>query len=349
MYEKEKGYSKKEYFSCMILVTGGTGLVGAHLLYHLLLEHPKVRATHRKNSDVASVKKVFSYYTEEVEALFQKIEWVEANITELPALTEAFKNITHVYHCAAFISFNPKHYYALKKANIEGTANVVNLCIANSVKKLCYVSSIATLGKTLEGQPISEENDWNPEDNNSVYSITKYGAEMEVWRGTQEGLDAVIVNPGVILGEGYWNSGSGVLIKRVAKGVHFYTHGSTGFVDVKDVVKAMITLMNSHVKNEKFILVAANATYKEFLTKLSKEFGNKPPSKYISKRILMILSNLDWLSNNLFKTKRSLLKATVHSLYTHSKYDASKIEKVLSFQFTPFEETFRRIIKYYPN
>lgn len=333
----------------MILVTGGTGLVGAHLLYNLLLEHPTIRATHRKGSDLASVKKVFSYYTKDVYTLFQKIDWVEANITELPALANVFKNITHVYHCAAFINFNPKHYYALKKANIEGTANVVNLCIENGVKKLCYVSSIATLGKGFEGQLITEENDWNPEDNNSVYSITKYGAEMEVWRGTQEGLEAVIVNPGVILGEGYWHSGSGILIKRVAKGIRFYTHGSTGFVDIKDVVKAMIALMNSSLKNEKYILVGNSLTYKEFITKLSEEFGNKPPSKSISKGVLLFLSNLDWLSSKLFKTKRSLLKATVNSLFTHSKYDTSKIETALSFQFTPFEETLRRIVKNYTN
>ena len=177
----------------------------------MILKHPKVRATHRASSDLASVKKVFSYYTKDVEALYQKIEWVAANITEIPQLTQAFQGITHVYHCAAFVSFNPKHYHALKKANIEGTANVVNIALANDVKKMCYVSSIATLGKSLNGESITEETPWNPEDKNSVYSITKYGAEMEVWRGTQEGLDAVIVNPGVTLGEGYWHSSSGRL------------------------------------------------------------------------------------------------------------------------------------------
>ena len=333
----------------MILVTGGTGLVGAHLLYHLLLEHPKIRATHRKGSDLDSVKKVFSYYTVDSDSLFQKIEWVEANITEIPALTEAFKGITYVYHCAAFISFNPKHYYALKKANIEGTANVVNLCLANKVKKLCYVSSIATLGKAAEKELITEENHWNPEENNSVYSITKYGAEMEVWRGTQEGLDAVIVNPGVILGEGYWNSGSGILIKRAARGIQFYTHGSTGFVDIKDVIKAMIIVMNSPVKSEKYILVGTNCSYKDFLTKLSIEFGKRPPSKAISKSILVVLSRLDWLSNKLFKTKRSLLKATIQSMYTYSNYDASKIKNAISMEFTSMEETLQRIVKNYPN
>ncbi|HAT63350.1 MAG TPA: NAD-dependent epimerase [Flavobacteriaceae bacterium] len=331
----------------MILVTGGTGLVGAHLLYHLVLKHPKVRATHRASSDLASVKKVFSYYTKDVEALYQKIEWVAANITEIPQLTQAFQGITHVYHCAAFVSFNPKHYHALKKANIEGTANVVNIALANDVKKMCYVSSIATLGKSLNGESITEETPWNPEDKNSVYSITKYGAEMEVWRGTQEGLDAVIVNPGVILGEGYWHSSSGRLITRAAKGVKYYTEGSSGFVDIKDVVKGMVSLMESDIKNERFVLVSENLTYKEFLGGLSVALGKPAPSKSISKRTLLFLSSLDWLSSTLFGTKRRLLKGMIHSMFTHSKYDASKIEKALDFQFTPYDETITRIVKNY--
>ncbi|MEZ4858447.1 MAG: NAD-dependent epimerase/dehydratase family protein [Flavobacteriaceae bacterium] len=333
----------------MILVTGGTGLVGAHLLYHLLLQHPKVRATHRTSSDLNSVKKVFSYYTKDYESLYSNIEWVEANITEIPALTNAFKGISRVYHCAAFISFNPKHYYALKKANMEGTAHVVNLCLANRVKKLCYVSSIATLGKTLDGTSINEETLWNPEDKNSVYSITKYGAEMEVWRGTQEGLDAVIVNPGVILGEGYWRSGSGALITRVAKGMHYYTQGSTGFVDVQDVIRVMIKLMESNIVNERYLLVSENLEYKEFLSIASHAFGKEAPLKSISKRVMLWASAMDWLWAKLFGTKRRLLKPIVLSMFTYSKYNASKVEKQLEFQFTPLEKTMRRIAKNYKN
>ena len=252
-----------------------------------------------------------------------------------------------MYHCAAFVSFNPKHYHALKKANVEGTANVVNIALANNVKKMCYVSSIATLGKSLNGEGITEETPWNPEDKNSVYSITKYGAEMEVWRGTQEGLDAVIVNPGVILGEGYWHSSSGRLITRAAKGVKYYTEGSSGFVDIKDVVNGMLSLMESDIKNERFVLVSKNLTYKEFLGGLSLALGKPAPSKSISKRTLLFLSSLDWLSSKLFGTKRRLLKGMIHSMFRYSKYDVSKIEKALDFQFTPYDETITRIVKNY--
>jgi len=198
----------------MVLVTGGTGMVGSHLLYFLLKENTKVRAIYRKDSDIKAIKKVFALYTNEVDMFFNKIEWVKANIIDIPALTLAFQNVTHVYHCAAIINFDPSKYKVLKKANVEGTANVVNLCLANNVKKICYVSSVATLGKTLNNQPINEETHWNPDDKNNVYAITKYGAEMEVWRGTQEGLDAVIVNPGVIVGTSPDGDGNGFRSKK---------------------------------------------------------------------------------------------------------------------------------------
>ncbi|PKA82663.1 nucleoside-diphosphate-sugar epimerase [Ulvibacter sp. MAR_2010_11] len=327
----------------MILVTGGTGLVGSHLLYSLLKDNNTVRAIHRKDSDLEAVKKVFSYYTHDAEVLFKKIEWVEANILDIPTLTEAFKGVTHVYHAAAYISFNPKHYRKLKKANVEGTANIVNLCLANSIKKLCYVSSVATLGAEPSGFLMNEESAWNPEDDNSVYAITKYGAEMQVWRGTQEGLNAVIVNPGVVLGEGLWDSGSGIIFKRASKNTSYYTSGGTGIVDVRDVVKAMIALMNSPVVNKNFVLVAKNIYYKELLSELAVLFNKNPPFKQLSKNILTFLRILDGFSSRLFGSRRHLVKSTVRSLCKVSFYDGSKIEGEVDFTYTPHQETLRRI------
>lgn len=328
----------------MILVTGGTGLVGSHLLYFLLKENANVRAIHRKNSNIKAVKKVFALYTAEVDSLFNKIEWVEANITDIPALTLAFENITKVYHCAAFISFDPSKYKVLKKANVEGTANIVNLCLASNIEKLCYVSSVATLGSNLKDQLISEETPWNPDAKNSVYAITKYGAEMEIWRGTQEGLDAVIVNPGLILGTSPDGGGSSIIISLGASGIPFYPSGAMGIVDVQDVVKTMILLMNSEVKNEQFILVGENLTYKDLLTRLAPMFDKKPPTKKLPKNIMFFLSGMDWLSNKLFNTKRRIVKATVQSMFTISLYDMFKIKNTLGFQFTPTEETLKRVV-----
>lgn len=331
----------------MILVTGGTGLVGSHLLYFLLKDNKKVRAVHRASSNLELVRKVFGYYTDTPDSLFEKIDWVEANITDLPALTEAFSGITHVYHAAAYISFDPKNYRKLKKSNVEGTANVVNLCLHFGIEKLCYVSSIATLGNSVNGAMITEETHWNPEEDNSVYAITKYGAEMEVWRGTQEGLKAVIVNPGVILGEGHWRSGSSAIVSSVARGVPFYTTGGVGIVDVLDVVKAMIDLMESEVVNQRFVLVAQNITYKDMLVGLSEHLNRKPPKRSIAKWKLVGLSKLDWLSAKLLGSKRRLLRSMVESLYTMSNYDASKIQKEINFEYTPVETTFERVTRYY--
>ncbi|OAB79969.1 NAD-dependent epimerase/dehydratase family protein [Cochleicola gelatinilyticus] len=329
----------------MVLVTGGTGLVGSHLLYFLLKEHQNVRATHRSTSDINAVKKIFSYYGKESNALFERINWVEADIIDIPALTEAFKGITHVYHAAAYISFDPKHYHKLKKANVEGTANVVNLCLSNSIEKLCYVSSVATLGSTLDNTLITEETHWNPAGENSVYAITKYDAEMEVWRGMQEGLNAVIVNPGIIFGEGFWNSGSGVILKMIAKELPFYTSGGMGFVDVRDVVSVLIQLMNSTIAEERFILVGENLHYKELLSEIATLQNKKIPKKRIAQWKLMLFCNLDWAWSALFGGKRKLLKATVRSMYTVSFYDATKVKETLAFSFTPYQQTLQRVNK----
>jgi nucleoside-diphosphate-sugar epimerase len=339
----------------MILVTGGTGLVGAHLLYALInntstssvQRGEKVRAIHRKSSDLEAVKNVFSFYTNDPDPLFNKIEWMVADITDVPSLTAAFKNIDYVYHCAAYISFNPKHYPTLKKVNVEGTANIVNFSLSQGVKKLCYVSSIATIGKTTNGDLITEDTEYNPEDDNSVYAITKYHAEMEVWRGTQEGLDAVIVHPGVILGEGIWSSASGGILRTVYKGVKYYTTGGVGMVDVQDVAKAMILLLNSTITNKNYILVAENISYKTFLTKLANHLNKKPPHQQIAKWKMLLFCNIDWLSNKLIKTKRRLLKATVLTLYKTRAYDGSKIEKELDFTYKNHEQTIERVSRNY--
>lgn len=329
----------------MILVTGGTGMVGSHLLYFLVEKGETVRAIHRKDSDINSVKNIFSLYTSEADILFNKIEWKEADITDIPALTEAFMDITHVYHCAAMVNFDPSMYKQLKKINVEGTANIVNLCLAKNISKLCYVSSVAAFGGTLHGKPINETTSWNPDERNNVYSITKYGAEMEVWRGTQEGLDAVIVNPGVVLGISPHNEGSSAIFAFGARGLSSYPTGEGGIVDVRDVVKSMILLMNSNIKNEQYILVGENITYRDLLNQLADLYGNKPPTRKLSKSLMLFLSNLDWLYSKITGSERRLPKANVRSMFNNSNYDNSKIKEQFSFQFTPTEETLEWVVK----
>lgn len=326
----------------MILVTGGTGLIGAHLLYALTRKEKKIRAVYRKGSDIAAVAEVFSGSAED-RARFDSIEWMEADITDVPALSYTFKGITAVYHAAALISFDPADYNRLKKINTEGTANIVNLCLANGVKKLCYVSSVATLGKGVGEEFITEETHWSAESENNVYAITKYGAEMEVWRGSQEGLNVVIVNPGIVLGippgiRG-WNKGSGKLFREVDKGVKYYTHGVTGYVDVADVVAIMTGLMERNVKNERYIVVAENLSYREVLTSVARSLNKKPPEKEAPAWVLQWLWRLDWLRSNLTGSGRKITKLLARTVTAKNRYNSDKIKKELNLEFRPFSET----------
>jgi nucleoside-diphosphate-sugar epimerase len=333
----------------MILVTGGTGLVGSHLLFKLVSNDENVRAIYRREKTLTRVKHVFSYFSNDAEALFNKIEWVEADINDIPQLKIAFKDISFVYHCAAFVSFEPDKYKTLRKINIEGTANIVNLCISNGIKKLCYVSSVAAIGNHNNPEKlIDEQTAWNPEDDNSVYAITKYGAELEIWRGTQEGLDAVMVNPGIILGAGYWNGGSsGSMFKKIYKGMSYYTEGVTGYVDVWDVVNAMLQLMKSDIKNENFILASENLSYKTFQTKIAKALQVTPPTKEAKPWLLGIAWRLDWLQFKLLGKRRSLSKQNAKSVVTVTKYDNSKLKNALNFEFKSIDDAVNEVSKLY--
>lgn len=321
----------------MVLVTGGTGLVGAHLLLYLLRRKVTVRAIHRKESDLSRVEKVFNYYTKNASELFERIDWVKADLNNIPALESAFEGVSHVYHAAAFISFDPNDYESLMKTNAEGTANIVNLCIENQVKKMCYVSTIGTIGKSLTDALATEENEWNVQEAN-VYALSKYDAEMEVWRGSQEGMSVVMVNPGVIVGPGFWNTGSGALFTTANKGYKFYPPGSTGFISVHDVVKIMVALMDSKIENERFIAVAENKTFQAILAQLTTVLGKPVPNKKLKFWQLEVGRLVDSIVNVFTKQGRKITKDTVRSMRHPQNYSNNKIKEALGFQFEPLSE-----------
>jgi len=316
----------------MILVTGGTGLVGAHLLCHLAMQKKSVRAIHRTSSDLTAVKRVFSYYSTD-NSLFDAIEWATADVRDVPALELAFEDVTHVYHAAALVSFNPKDYRTMREVNIEGTANIVNLCIAKKVQKLCFVSSIATIEKKVGDVIIDESGEWDAEKNNYGYAITKYGAEMEVWRASQEGVGVVIVNPGVILGGGLWHNGSGEMFSKISKGLPFYTNGITGFVGVKDVVKIMMRLMESSIVEERFIVVSENVSFKKVFSEISLSLNKKAPSIKVSPFMSAIAWRMDWILCKITGKKPLLTKQTASSIHNKHHYSAQKIIETMEFQF----------------
>lgn len=330
---------KNTNLALMILVTGGTGLVGSHLLYHLAQKNDFIRATYRDKSKISTVKHVFSYYTKNPSDVFDKIEWLECDITNIPQLDLAFKNITYVYHCAAMVSFDPKDYHQLRNINIEGTANVVNFCISNNIKKLCYVSSIAALGKTENKTPITENTEWNKEEPHNVYAITKYGAEMEVWRATQENLDVIVVNPGIIIGPGYWNSSSGYLFKKIYKGLSYYTTGKTGYIDVNDLCNAMLKLMTSTLKNEAYIVVNEHLSFKDFSQKIANNLNVKAPYKFASNKILNIAWRLDWLRVFFTRGQRRITKQLGTNLNKDSVYSNEKLLKTIEIKLKSIDES----------
>lgn len=322
----------------MVLVTGGTGLVGAHLLLHLVQNNTPVRAIYREGSNLKRVEKVFSYYMKNASELFNNIEWFLADINDIPALERAFKDVEYVYHSAALISFDPGQYRKLKKVNSKGTMNIVNLCLFFNVKKLCYVSTIGAIGSSAKGIKATEDNDWTGKEAN-VYALTKQRAEMEVWRGSQEGLAVVIVNPGVIIGPGFWDTGSGKLFKIANKEFRYYPPGGTGFIAVGDVVKMMVSLMHANIVNEQFIAVNKNLSYKNILTRISGQLGKKAPARELKNWQLKIGRLFDYVKNVLTKNERKITKKTIYSLRHREIYDNQKIINAIDFKFEPLDKS----------
>ncbi|HSD07225.1 NAD-dependent epimerase/dehydratase family protein [Flavobacterium sp.] len=326
----------------MVLVTGGTGLVGAHLLIHLADKREEIRAIYRNEENVQKTKSLFSLYKKD--ALFETIQWVEADILDIPCLEKAFEGIDEVYHCAAMISFDPNDEDLIRKTNIEGTANIVNFCLNNNVHKLCHVSSIAALGDLAAHETIiTEETEWNPEKLHSDYAISKYGAEMEIWRGQQEGLNVVIVNPGVIIGPGFWDQGSGELFTKVKNGLPFYTKGSTGFVAVADLVAIMYQLMKSTIAGERFTVIAQNIVFHDFLNSIADALKVKRPSYHATPFMINTLSKLDWFYSTVFRQKRQLSKSSAKSSYTTDLYSNEKIKNALNITFQDVPDYIKRI------
>lgn len=323
----------------MILVTGGTGFVGSHLLYHLVSSGHRVRAIYRKNSNVNAVKDVFALYTKAIIPLWRKIQWVEADINDLPALEHAFIGVEYIYHAAAMVSFHRNDRKALYKTNVQGTANIVNLSIAKGVKKICFVSSTATLSKEADKLVMDENSFWDSGADNNHYAISKYGAEMEVWRGTQEGVPAVIINPAVILGPSIAGKSSSVIIKQYADGMRYYTEGATGFVDVRDVAKAMQDLMQSKIENKRYIMVSENVSYKDFTQMLDKHLDYKTPAKRVSKTTVLGISAITSFIGFLLDKKPKLTRDTATALFKKNYYSNKAIKEAIGFQFTPLEET----------
>ncbi len=318
----------------MILVTGGTGFLGQHLLKELCSQNQSVRAIYRGR---------FSG----IQRKLKKVEWVEGNVLDIGTLEDAMEGVTEIYHCAAIVSFDKADKKNLFDVNVEGTTNIVNLALEQNIKKLVYVSSIAALGKANGKILINEDNEWKNYKKHSDYSLSKYLAEKEVWRGIAEGLNAVIINPSVIIGEGDWDKGTPNIFKIVDNRLKYYTTGHNGFVDVKDVVRAMITFMKSDIISERFIVSAQNIYYKTLIEVVAQQLGAEPPSIKIDRMRGELLWRLSKFWSLISGSKTFITEQSVNISTTHAAYDNYKIKNKIGFEFAPIEKTIERVAKVY--
>jgi nucleoside-diphosphate-sugar epimerase len=308
----------------MILVTGGAGLLGSELIRQLLSQGKKVRAIYNKS--------LLPDFNSEL------LEQFQCNILDVVGLEIALQGVQEVYHCAAMVSFAPSSKRDLFSINIEGTANVVNAALAAGIKKMVHVSSVAALGRIREGEPITENMNWTEETSNSVYGQSKYLGELEVWRGIGEGLNAVIVNPVIILGCADWKSGSAQIFKSVYDEFPWYTEGVSGFVDTGDVAKAMIALMQSDISNERFIISAENRTYRQVFNWIADSFGKKRPHKKVTPLIAKIVWRLEAIKSMLSGKNPLVTKETATTALAEVTYNNEKLLNFLpDFKYTPIE------------
>lgn len=326
----------------MILVTGGTGLLGSHLLYHLVLRGEKVRAIKRRSSNLDAVRRVFSYYHDSPGELLYKIEWVDADILDVESLMEAMHGVRHVYHSAAWVSFDRRDRESLISNNVAGTRNIINACLVKSVTKLCHVSSTSSLGSADPDGFIHENSIWETDGYHTGYSVSKFESELQVWKGIEEGLKTIIVNPSVILGPGFWNKGSSSMFPAIYRGFNFYTQGVTGYISVEDVSRAMITLMNSHHSGDRYILSSENLSYKQVFDMIADAMGKKRPFVEATPFLAEMACHFSKV-RELIGGKPLITREMAISSRNKSYFSNEKFSRKFNVRFQPVEETIRNI------
>lgn len=316
----------------LILVTGATGFLGAHVVLQLLAAGHQVRGLYRS----ATKRDKHPLFTPEIIA---RVDWFEGDLFDYHSLETAAIGVDRVYHCAALVGFQAGQRDALYRTNVHGTAEVVNVCLFLKIPRLVYVSSIAALGRDPLLPKVNEDSPWKDGPHNSAYSISKFRAENEVWRGMQEGLEVVIINPSIILGPGDWQDGSNKLFYTVYNGLKVYSPGSSGFVDVRDVAAALLHLDSGNFTGRRFVLNAANWPYRQLFTTIAGFFGVKPPAwgppRWLSEVGWRVLVLLSWFT----RSKPFITRETTRSAYSSFSYDGSRISRETGFTYRDFDKT----------
>ena len=329
----------------MILVTGATGILGTVIVLELLKQGKKVRATKRKSSNINDVKHSFQFYTENPEEFFNKIEWIDVDFDDIDSLKTALINVEEVYHCAAKVSFHPDDRKEMYHSNIVGTRNLLFACENSSVKKFCFVSSVAVLDGTDENGKVTEDSNFNPKLHHSKYAKSKHFSEMEVWRASAEGLKTVIINPGVIIGSGNWQSSSGEIFGTFEM-FPYAMSGSSNYVDVRDVANIAIALMERNIFGERFLIISENKKLVEVANLIRQQLG-KSQAKVLPKWILNVGYVFNLLLGWLIPPLRLLNRINIQAVTSHHLLSNNKIKERLDYQFIPITESIDFHLKNY--
>ena len=315
-----------------ILITGATGFVGSYLTRFLIKNgYTNIVALKRSTSRMDLVSEVAD-----------KVIWAEGDILDVPFLEDILRGyqIEKIYHCAAVVSFSPRNREEMYSINVTGTENVVNAALECGVKKLVHVSSIAAIGRVKNEVNVAETNKWQRSPLNSHYAISKYLAEQEVWRGVAEGLTAAIVNPSVILGSQFWDNGTGKLFEQVWQGLRFYTEGVTGYVDVRDVVRFMVKLMESPIENQRFILNSENMPYKTMFEAIAQALGKKPATILVTPLLSALAWRVEWLKSKITGSNPLITKETAKASATVFYFNNEKSLKAFpNFKYSAILKT----------
>ncbi len=334
----------------MILVTGATGLLGMHVVYELVSTGQPVRALYRNPDKIAYVKKLVDFYSpESSDELFAKIEWAKADVLDIIELTEAMDGVTEVYHCAAIVSFRNRGFTNLITTNRQGTSNLVNLAIEKKVKKFCHVSSTAAVGKSTKDPDkiVVESNKWEQNESTTGYAISKYLSEKEVWRGIEEGLNAVIVNPCVILGPGNWDESSLTIFRAINNGMRFYPPGANAIVDARDVAFRMIQLMELPVHAERYLIVGQNITFKQLFDAIALRLGKRPPSIRVRKWLMGISWRVAGVFSFFMRRPTALTRQSTQSAFSTTRYSTEKIDSIIPENYYNIIETVDNAVRFY--
>lgn len=323
-------------------VSGATGLVGSHLVYSLLIEGKKVRALHRASSDKSLLERIFSYYGDNLKHYQENLSWHEADLLDPVDVEEALDGTDIIFHTAAVVSFDPADRDALIDGNRNMTANVVNAALHLGIPRMVHVSSVAALGRKAEQKEFDEESYWVESELNSNYAKGKYAAEMEVWRGIEEGLSAAIINPCIILGPGTWNDGSAAIFRNIAEGFKFYTHGVNAYVDVRDVVKALL-ILGEGSQQERFVIAAENRSYHSVFTTIAKSLGVAPPSLEVKPWLSAIAWRWEAIKSKITGGKPLVTKETARTALAEYYYKNEKAKQDLGMEFRDLDESIRFI------